>query len=309
MTPPRLARNSSSRLPSETVASKRRRLGETMVRHGSFSPPDAHPRRRRRRLLCTFAASAATPAPRTTLVSVALGGGWANASSWSARVSGEGRFVVFFSGGDEPGAGQAERPLRPRPAPATDRPPRPRRRRPRDDARRPLRRRLHDGAASPGRRRRPIRPAARGRALPGCVCLRPAHGQDPEGQRSRAGSESERPRMRRRVCRARRRLRRRPAVLFPAKASNIVRGDTNGRVDVFVRDLRARRTRRVSVTPSGAQANGDSSALAISADGRLAFFCSARGTSAACPACSSMTSARAQRGPSRRPAMGARCPR
>ena len=63
-------------------------------------------------------------------------------------------------------------------------------------------------------------------------------------------------------------------VLFPARASNIVRGDTNGMTDVFVRDLRANRTRRVSVTSSGGQANGESSALSISGNGRLAFFCS-----------------------------------
>jgi hypothetical protein len=45
-------------------------------------------------------------------------------------------------------------------------------------------------------------------------------------------------------------------VAFVSAASNIVRGDTNGVPDAFVYDLRTRRTRRVSLTSRGGQANG-----------------------------------------------------
>lgn len=43
------------------------------------------------------------------------------------------------------------------------------------------------------------------------------------------------------------------SVAFVSDASNLVAGDTNGLPDVFVRDLVARRTERVSVSSSGAQ--------------------------------------------------------
>jgi Tol biopolymer transport system component len=64
-------------------------------------------------------------------------------------------------------------------------------------------------------------------------------------------------------------------VTFESRASNLVVGDTNGSLDVFLRDRKAQVTRRVSVGPGGQQANDDtfSSAPAISADGRfVAFF-------------------------------------
>ncbi len=66
-------------------------------------------------------------------------------------------------------------------------------------------------------------------------------------------------------------------VAFQSAASNLVSGDTNGVSDVFVRDLQAGSTTRVSVSSSGAQANGASSTwdLAISADGRYVTFSSA----------------------------------
>ncbi len=44
-------------------------------------------------------------------------------------------------------------------------------------------------------------------------------------------------------------------VVFTSAASNLVAGDTNGDFDVFVRDLRAGTTERVSVGASGTQAN------------------------------------------------------
>jgi Tol biopolymer transport system component len=64
-------------------------------------------------------------------------------------------------------------------------------------------------------------------------------------------------------------------VAFASAASNLVRGDTNGKEDVFVRDTKAHTTERVSVATGGAQANGDSLQPSISADGRYVAFVSA----------------------------------
>jgi Tol biopolymer transport system component len=64
-------------------------------------------------------------------------------------------------------------------------------------------------------------------------------------------------------------------VVFSSVASNLVAGDTNGSSDVFVRDLLAGTTQRVSVSSSGEQANGGSGGAAISADGRFVVFTSA----------------------------------
>ncbi len=67
-------------------------------------------------------------------------------------------------------------------------------------------------------------------------------------------------------------------VFFESYANNLVSGDTNGSEDIFVRDLLAETTDRVSVTndPDDSQANGWSSNYSISADGRyLAFGSSA----------------------------------
>ena len=61
-------------------------------------------------------------------------------------------------------------------------------------------------------------------------------------------------------------------VAFSSDASNLVAGDTNNTGDVFVRDRKTHVTRRVSVGPGGAQANGDSYAPAISAHGRYVAF-------------------------------------
>jgi Tol biopolymer transport system component len=63
--------------------------------------------------------------------------------------------------------------------------------------------------------------------------------------------------------------------VFTARATNLVAGDTNGNSDVFVRDLRKGTVERVSVSSDGAQADGgESSAQAISADGRYVLFSS-----------------------------------
>jgi Tol biopolymer transport system component len=61
---------------------------------------------------------------------------------------------------------------------------------------------------------------------------------------------------------------------FASEATNLVPGDTNGFVDVFVRDRVKGTTARVSVSSSGAQGNGFSSAPSISADGRYVTFAS-----------------------------------
>ena len=64
-------------------------------------------------------------------------------------------------------------------------------------------------------------------------------------------------------------------VAFMSRASNLVRGDTNGEWDVFVRDARKESTRRVSVSSTGRQANDGSSLSSISANGRFVGFTSA----------------------------------
>ena len=61
-------------------------------------------------------------------------------------------------------------------------------------------------------------------------------------------------------------------VAFASNASNLVAGDTNGRVDIFVRNLLAGTTTRVSVDSTGIQGNGDSRSPSVSADGRSVAF-------------------------------------
>ena len=61
-------------------------------------------------------------------------------------------------------------------------------------------------------------------------------------------------------------------VAFYSRASNLVAGDTNGHVDVFVRDRLTKMTERASVSSARVQADGDSWAPAISADGRYVAF-------------------------------------
>jgi RHS repeat-associated protein len=63
-------------------------------------------------------------------------------------------------------------------------------------------------------------------------------------------------------------------VAFTSYASNLVAGDTNGQPDVFVYDRQTGVTTRVSVGLAGAQANGASQYVSISADGRYVAFVS-----------------------------------
>jgi Tol biopolymer transport system component len=61
-------------------------------------------------------------------------------------------------------------------------------------------------------------------------------------------------------------------VAFESRASNLVSSDTNGASDVFLRDRSAAQTTRVSLTPSGAQADRSSFKPSVSGDGsRVAF--------------------------------------
>lgn len=61
-------------------------------------------------------------------------------------------------------------------------------------------------------------------------------------------------------------------VAFRSLASDLVDGDTNGAADIFVRDVAAEATTRVSVSTLGAQADGASERPFISADGRAVAF-------------------------------------
>ena len=60
--------------------------------------------------------------------------------------------------------------------------------------------------------------------------------------------------------------------VFWSYATNLVPGDTNGLVDVFVHDRQSGATKRVNVSSDGAQANQDSSSFAISGNGRWVAF-------------------------------------
>ncbi|MGC9495832.1 TolB family protein [Streptomyces sp. WG7] len=61
-------------------------------------------------------------------------------------------------------------------------------------------------------------------------------------------------------------------VVFGSSADNLVPDDTNALPDVFLYDLRTRRTTRVSLTADGAQAAYGGSAPVISATGRYVVF-------------------------------------
>jgi Tol biopolymer transport system component len=63
-------------------------------------------------------------------------------------------------------------------------------------------------------------------------------------------------------------------VSFWSSATNLVPADTNGAWDVFVRDLRRRRTTRVSVWSGGSQGEGSSGEPWLSGNGRVVAFAS-----------------------------------
>lgn len=59
---------------------------------------------------------------------------------------------------------------------------------------------------------------------------------------------------------------------FVSEATNLVSGDTNGRLDIFVHDLITGSTNIVSLSSTGIQTNGDSRNPSISRDGRYVVF-------------------------------------
>jgi Tol biopolymer transport system component len=61
-------------------------------------------------------------------------------------------------------------------------------------------------------------------------------------------------------------------VAFSSLASNLVAGDTNGALDIFVRDRVTGQTERVSMDSAGVQGNSHSAVPSISADGRYVAF-------------------------------------
>jgi len=63
-------------------------------------------------------------------------------------------------------------------------------------------------------------------------------------------------------------------VAFESRASNIVPGDTNDGLDIFVRDRLTNTTTRVSLDSAGNQGNSSSESPSISADGRFVAFAS-----------------------------------
>lgn len=63
-------------------------------------------------------------------------------------------------------------------------------------------------------------------------------------------------------------------VTFYSNSSNLVDGDTNGTIDIFVRDREMGLTERVSVSTAGVQSNGNNNSPSISYDGRYVGFTS-----------------------------------
>src|SRR6266511_706579 len=61
-------------------------------------------------------------------------------------------------------------------------------------------------------------------------------------------------------------------VAFHSIATNLVAGDTNAEIDIFVRDRQTAETTRVSVASDGTQANDLSVLPAVSGDGRYVAF-------------------------------------
>jgi Tol biopolymer transport system component len=73
-------------------------------------------------------------------------------------------------------------------------------------------------------------------------------------------------------------------VLYTSSATNLVRRDTNGKADAFVRDVVAKTTRRVSLGNHGRQSDGSSRGVAFSPSGRFVLFVSrSRNLSTSCP--------------------------
>ena len=61
-------------------------------------------------------------------------------------------------------------------------------------------------------------------------------------------------------------------IVFQSYADNLVSGDTNGKLDIFIRDRQTDTTTRVSVKSDGTESNDNSAHPTISADGRYVAF-------------------------------------
>jgi Tol biopolymer transport system component len=61
-------------------------------------------------------------------------------------------------------------------------------------------------------------------------------------------------------------------VAFVSVANNLVPGDTNGHIDVFIHDRQTRQTSRVSIASDGTQGNNHSRHPSVSANGRYVAF-------------------------------------
>jgi Tol biopolymer transport system component len=70
-------------------------------------------------------------------------------------------------------------------------------------------------------------------------------------------------------------------VAFASDATNLVPGDTNGRIDIFLRNLKSGQTTRVSLADKRKQSDGDSMKPTFSADNRYIAFASVGGLVAA----------------------------
>lgn len=66
-------------------------------------------------------------------------------------------------------------------------------------------------------------------------------------------------------------------VVFTSAAANLVAGDTNGKQDIFIRNLQPGTTERISMGLNDAQPNGDSYAATLSFDGQFVAFTSDAG--------------------------------
>ena len=64
-------------------------------------------------------------------------------------------------------------------------------------------------------------------------------------------------------------------VTFQSRATDLVKDDTNGCKDIFVRDLKTGKTTLISLTTDGKQLDGDSCKASITADMQFMAFKSA----------------------------------
>ena len=62
--------------------------------------------------------------------------------------------------------------------------------------------------------------------------------------------------------------------IFDSDGSNLLKGDTNNATDIFEKDLKTGDVTRLSTTSTGAEANGESNFVALSADGSKMLFTS-----------------------------------